>query len=134
MLGEKVGDSKGKVVSRRVLPNPGGGPKFETTFQAAGTTLGVAEEEWGTYVAEVRPDGTLFGEGNGVVMSKEGDVATWTGQGVGIIKGDGGASYRGAIYFQSSSQKWARLNSVAVVFEYDVDAQGNTTSKLTEWK
>ncbi len=43
-------------------------------------------------------------------------------------------SHRGAVYYQSASPKWTRLNSVAGVFEYEVDAQGNTRSQLYEWK
>jgi hypothetical protein len=134
MLGEKIGESSGKVTSQRVLPNPGGGPKMETSFQGIGSLLGVGESETATYTAVVRPDGFLQGEGQGVVMSKEGDVATWTGQGVGSFKKDGALSYRGAIYVQTASPKWARLNGIAVVYEYEVDAQGNTRSQLFEWK
>jgi hypothetical protein len=134
MLGEKIGESTGKVTSQRVLPNPGGGPKMETSFQASGKLLGVDETETGTYWAVVRSDGTLFGEGQGVIMGKEGDMATWVGQGVGTIGKGGAVSYRGAIYYQSASPKWSRLNSVASVFEFEVDAQGNSRSQLWEWK
>ena len=134
MLGERIGESTGKVSSQRVLPNPGGVPKIETSFQAVGSMLGVAETETTTYTAFVRPDGSLYGEGQGVVMSKEGDMATWVGQGVGTLSKDGALSYRGAIYIQSPSPKWARLNSIAVVYEYEVDAQGNTRAQLYEWK
>jgi hypothetical protein len=134
MLGEKIGEESGKVTGRRVLPSEGAGPKMETSFEAAGTLLGVAERGNGTYWAVLRPDGILYGEGQGVVMGAGGEVATWTGQGVGTIKKDGAVSYRGSIYYQSPSPKWARLNSVAGVFEYEVDAQGNTRSQLYQWK
>jgi hypothetical protein len=36
VLGEKIGSETGKVTSQRVLPNPGGGPKMETSFRASG--------------------------------------------------------------------------------------------------
>ncbi len=134
MQGEKIGEASGTVTSRRVLPNPGGGPKMETSFQAKGKLLGADETETGTYWSVIRPDGTIFGEGQGVIMGTEGDLATWVGQGVGTIKEGGAVSYRGAIYYQSSSPKWLRLNSVAAVFEYEVDAEGNTRSQLWEWK
>ena len=134
MLGERIGEGTGKVTSQRVLPNPGGGPKMETSFQESGSLLGVNTTETGTYSAVVRPDGNLFGEGQGIVMSKDGDMASWTGQGVGTLKKDGAVSYRGAIYFQTASPKWTRLNSLAVVYEYEVDAQGNTRGQLFEWK
>lgn len=134
MLGEKIGEGKGKVTVQRVLPNPGGGPRMETSFQSSGTLLGVSETETGTYIATSRPDGSLFGEGQGILMSKDGDVGTWTGQGVGTINNDGAVSYRGSVFFQSASPKWSKLNRVAVVFEYEVDAQGNTSAQLFEWK
>jgi hypothetical protein len=31
MPGEKISESSGKVTGRRVLSNPGGGPKMETS-------------------------------------------------------------------------------------------------------
>ena len=40
MLGEKIGEISGKVTMRRVLPNLGGNPKMETTFQASGPYWG----------------------------------------------------------------------------------------------
>ncbi len=134
MLGQKIGAESGKVTSQRVLPNPGGGPKMETSFQTTGTLLGVNETATGTYWSVVRPDGTMYGEGQGIVMGKKGEMATWVGQGVGTLKKDGSVSYRGAVYYQTSSPKWSRLNSIAGIFEYQVDGQGNTSSELWEWK
>jgi hypothetical protein len=134
MQGDKIGESTGKVTGRRVLPNPGGGPKMETSFEASGKLLGVEETETGTYSAVVRPDGSLFGEGQGIIMGKGGEVATWVGQGVGTVKKDGAVSYRGAVYYQTSAPGWSRLNSVAAIFEFEVDAQGNSRALLWEWK
>ena len=134
MLGEKIGGTSGKVTSQSVLPNPGGGPKMETSFQASGSILGVDVKETGTYRTVVRPDGTLYGEGQGVMILRDGKMATWTGHGVGTMKKDGTASYRGAVYYQTMPPRWSRLNKVAVVFEYAVDAEGNTRSEFWEWK
>ncbi|MGH8676259.1 MAG: hypothetical protein ACREVG_18370 [Burkholderiales bacterium] len=134
MLGERIGEESGKVTGRRVLPGEGGGPRMETSFQTTGMLLGVAEQGNGTYWSALRPDGTLYGEGQGIVMGAGGEVATWVGQGVGTIKKDGAVSYRGAVYYQTTASKWTRLNGIAGVFEYEVDAQGNTRSQLFEWK
>lgn len=134
MLGEQIGEGRGRVTTQRVLPNPGGGPKMETSFQSSGSLLGMADSETGTYIAVARPDGTLFGEGQGITMSHEGDVLTWVGQGVGTLQQDGAVSYRGAVYCQTSSAKWARLNSLAVLFEFEVDRDGNTRGQFFEWK
>ena len=134
MLGEKIAEGSGKVTMRRVLANPGGGPKMETSFESSGKLLGVDNSETGTFWSVVRPDGTLYGEGQGIMMSKGGDSATWVGGGVGTMRQDGGASYRGAVYISSASPKWSRLNQVAVIFEFEVDADGNTSTKNWEWK
>jgi hypothetical protein len=134
MLGDKLGSESGKVTTRRVLSNPGGGPKLEISFQAQGTLLGVGGQDLGTYVSVMRPDGTVYGEGQGVLMGQNGEMASWVGQGVGTFKKDGSVSYRGAVYYSTSTQAWLRLNNVAAIFEYEVDAQGNTKSDLFEWK
>jgi len=134
MQGDKVGESTGRVISQRVLPNPEGAPKMETSFKSGGKLLGADANETGTYWSIIRPDGTIFGEGQGVIMGTEGNLATWVGQGVGTTREGGAVSYRGAIYYQSSSPTWSRLNGVAVIFEYEVDAEGNTRSQLWEWK
>jgi hypothetical protein len=134
MLGEKIGNESGKMTSQRVLPNPGCGPKMETSFQATGTLLGVNCTTTATYCAVVRGDGTLYGEGQAVMMGKGGEMATWVGQGVGTIKKDGSVSYRGAVYYQSASPAWSRLNSVAAIFEFEMDTQGNCKDESWEWK
>ena len=134
MLGDVIGTSSGKATGQRVLGSVGGGATMETTFQATGKLLKVDTTETGTYTATMRADGSLYGNGHGIIMGKRGESATWVGGGVGTIRKDGSVAYRGAIYYQSSSAAWKRLNKVAAVYEYEVDRNGNTTGKLWEWK
>jgi hypothetical protein len=134
MLGEKIGEMSGKINSQRVVSVAGGGLKMESSFRATGSLLGGNVKETGTYWTVVRPDGTLYGEGQGVMILKDGKMATWTGHGVGVTKEDGSASYRGTIYFQTMPPQWSRLNKVGVLFEYEIDAEGNTHSDYWEWK
>ncbi len=135
MLGELLAEERGKTTGFRVLPSDGHGPKVEVSFQASGKLLGVEANDMGTYWSIVRPDGTLFGDGQGIVMTAEGDMASWSGQGVGKFTGRGRAvSWRGTVYYQTTSERLARLNGIAGIFEYEVDEEGNTHSKLWEWK
>jgi hypothetical protein len=53
---------------------------------------------------------------------------------VGKFGPGGSVSYRGMLFFRTSSQKLARLNNACVAFEYDVDPSGSTVSKMWEWK
>ena len=85
-------------------------------------------------VSIIRPDGTIYGEGQGLVMGKDGEAATWVGQGVGRFTGGGAVSYRGAVYYQTASEKWVHLNTMAAIYEYEVDAEGNTQAASWEWK
>ena len=106
MLGERIGEESGKVTSQRVLPTANGAPRMETSFQAAGSVYGVGATDTVTYVATMRPDGMLYGEGQGVLMGKGGEAATWIGQGIGTMKTDGSIIYRGACYYQIASPAW----------------------------
>jgi hypothetical protein len=133
MLGDQIAESRGKRTGRRAL-SADGGFKVEVSFESSGKLLGIEYNDFGTYVATPRPDGTFFGEGQGVSMTKDGDMAAWKGQGVGRFMGGGAVSYRGAIYFSSASPKLARLNNVAAVYEFEVDPNGNIQSKIWEWK
>jgi hypothetical protein len=134
MLGEQIGESRGKRTARRVLSSDGSGFKVEVSFEDNGTLLGVDAHEIGTYWSEPRPDGSLYGEGQAVVLTPDGGMATWKGGGVGKFGAGGAVSYRGAIYYSTATPKLARLNGIAVVFEFDVDGDGNTHSKIWEWK
>ena len=133
MLGEQIGTEKGKVVVRRVLPTTGN-PRVEVTFEATGTLIGVNMKNMGTYWSEVRPNGTLYGEGQGIGTGPNGEIVNWKGQGVGELAPSGAVSYRGSLYYETKADQLLGLNKIVGVFEYEVDADGNTTSNIYEWK
>ncbi len=132
MLGELIYEGSGKRIVRRVLSTEP--TKVEVTFEGGGKILGVDAMEIGTYTSTIRPDGSIYGEGQGVVMTAEGEAISWKGAGAGVFKERGAVSYRGAVYYQTASAKMARLNSLAGVFEFESDENGNTQSKIWEWK
>ncbi|HVL89253.1 MAG TPA: hypothetical protein VM841_03350 [Actinomycetota bacterium] len=135
MLGERIGDTIGEVTGLRVLEPVEGQPRIEASYRANGTILGVHVTDMGTFESVARPDGTLFGRGHGVMMTEEGELLTWSGDGVGTPKGGPGAvAWRGAIYVKTTSDKLARLNGVAVLFEFDTDESNKVESTLHEWK
>lgn len=135
MLGEPIGEARGKVTGVRVLPEEGQSTRVEVAFQTSGKLLGIDVTEMGTYQSAARSEGFLFGEGQGVIVTSAGEMATWRGQGVGKPTGKGSAArWRGAIYYQTASRNLARLNGIAVVFEFETDENGNTQTKLWEWK
>ncbi len=138
MLGEKVGEWRGKNVSQKMLPSEvSSPPRFEVTGEASGTILGIEATLMVTYQGTMRPDGLIYGEcqNQGFIMTKDGDMATFTASGLGTFTGQGQAtSWRGPIYHQTASQKLARLNEVVIVYEWDIDEDGNIEGSFWEWK
>jgi|ERR1700733_3855856 len=132
MLGEQIGETKGKRLVRRVVSiDP---PTAEVSFEDSGHMFGIPTTGFGTYTSVIRPDGSLYGEGQGLTMTQDGEAVTWKGTGSGKFGPGGSVSYRGMLFFQTTSQKLARLNNACGAFEYEVDPSGSTVSKMWEWK
>jgi hypothetical protein len=128
-LGQQIYEGKGRQVPPRVLSDG----KLEVSEQLNGRFLGQDGVEFSTVINEMRPDGSLFGEVNGVFMSRDGQGVRFRGQGVGGFRPDGGVSFRGAVYYWSGSQKFAQSNRTVGVFEVESDAAGNVEIKAWAW-
>ena len=130
MLGELIGETKGKRIVRRVLSTEP--PTVEVSFEDSGNILGVASNGFGTYTSSVRTDSSAYGEGEGLMATADGEMIRWKGSGLGKFGPSGALSYRGILYYRTASQKLARLNNIREVFEYEVDPSGSTTSRVWE--
>ena len=137
MLGELIVEGQGKQTGQKILPAEGGMPRFEVTFEVMGPVLGKGAKTIVTYQTALQADGSVYGEclNQGVVMSQDGDVATFRATGAGnFTDANGSIAFRGTIYYSSASADWASLNGLAVIYEWDVDAEGNASFKGWEWK
>ena len=133
MLGEQFGELKGKITGQRVLDTEG--PAMETNVSATGHIMSTNIRVMLTYMSKSVSTGVLHGWGNGVVMSSEGDVASYTGEAIGKINSSGTVLWRGSLFYKPSSNgKLASLNILVVVLEAEVDAEGNFSEKTWEWK
>lgn len=133
MLGEMVGEVRGQGIGTRILADEGQGPRMEVTDQAVGTLCGVSINQTVTYVGTMRPNGTIAGEGYGVTMTPSGGTATFRGAGVGRFIRPGVVSWRGVLLYETDSEALARLNGIAVLFEYEIDETGKSEGRLYEW-
>ena len=133
MLGEVIGEGKGKRTGRRVVATE---PVFkvEVSFEDISTLLGTPGMNIGTYTSVPKPDGSLDGYGEGVFATLDGETLTWKGLGIGQFLEGGAVRYVGCLSYTTTSAKLARLNKAAGVFEFNVDAAGNTQSKIWEMK
>jgi hypothetical protein len=136
MLGEKIGEERGKVTSRRVLKS--GDPhylKMEITFETQATVYGVSCMSIGTYEVFERISGQLYGVGQGMIRTPDGEGAIWNGHGVGVPTPDGGVKFAASVAYQAGSQgKLARLNHVLVLVEHTSSGDGSVRSTFSEWK
>jgi len=135
MPSEKLGSIKA-VTATKTLPSDSALPKFEVTVSSGSGILAGVEilKTMATYTAEMRADGTLYGEvpNAGLVIAADG-IATFRATGVGTFTEDGGATFKGMVYFQASAPSLASLNGAAIVYNWDVDAQGIATWELWQW-
>lgn len=133
MLGEQISELKGKIVGQRVLDVEG--PAMETTVASIGNIRGTEVSETVTFVGSLTAMGVLHGVGKGVIMTREGEMATLTGEGVGRMSAGGNINWRGSTFYRTSSNgKLSFLNNLVGVFETQIDSEGNLSEKTWEWK
>lgn len=131
-LGERLGESSGRITGTRVVSSIEGAVQIEITFQGSGTMLGEEITDVGTYLQTVRPGGVLYGEGDVLFITSEGESAHWTGFGVGRPTGLFPAGHMAVCgSTQTESERLMRLNSVATAVEYDVEQDGSY--RWTAW-
>src|SRR5215831_7996727 len=127
MLGEMIGELLFKSGGTRVLRSKEN-ITIEESFQGHGKILGIdVTDTRSVYIIG------LQGEGQGIMMTKDGEMATYTRHGVGWPNGHGGHTVRAAMLFKTTSQRLGRLNKVIVVSELEEDEEA-TQEKLWEWK
>lgn len=134
MLGDLIGEFKGKISGYRVTDILASGPKVEVSFKQAGKLLGVDAVDMATYWSIMPAPYVMYGEGSGVVRSMSGEMACYRATGTAKMTKGSMPVWRGVLYFQSPTPKWGVFNGSAVVYEYEVDANDNTHVKLWEWK
>jgi hypothetical protein len=67
-------------------------------------------------------------------MAGASEMATETGEGIGVFSASG-VKWRGAQFYKTSSTgRLASINNVVGVFEADVGTDGNFSLKSWEWK
>ncbi len=132
---EPIVQEQGKITNQRVIEvNPH--PKIESTFVANSTVLGdILGHDLGSYWATLYTNGSVHGEGNGIITTEEGEMVTWTAEGMGNTSAEGDIIFEGSlIYNTSSNGELSYLDNKVGIFVYEVDKQGNTSASVWELK
>ncbi len=138
-LGDPFFVEQGRIIGQRVLavtPQP----QLEFSFMANasinnGGDVVVNAINTGTSVSTLNADGTFRGEGQGILRTQGGDVATWTNQVVGSITPEGTIITRGVGIWSTPSitGELAFMNNMITVFEVQIDREGNLSAREWEW-
>jgi hypothetical protein len=139
-LGNPFFVEQGRIIGQRVLavyPQP----QLEFSFMANASINNGDEDgvinaiNTGTSVSTLNADGTFRGEGQGILRTQGGGVATWTNQVVGSITSEGTIVTRGVGIWStpSTTGELAFMNNMITVFEVQIDREGNLSAREWEW-
>lgn len=113
-------------------------PNIEVSISGAGNFEGIEVKEVWTYFSVRRNDGSIYGEGKGVIMIRNGyEYATATGRSVGRHTESGKMRYADTHFYRTSSSegKLCFLNNLVAVIEYEVHHESSSyVHKLWECK
>ena len=133
-VGELVLEDSGQITGIRVLSTDASGTTLELSLQLSGTIRGVGQNTLWTYTMLQRPDGSLYGQGNGVLTTVNGDVIHLIGSGSGKANPGGIVRFCTMLHPHGATGQNADLNGIGLVGEYDVAADGTANNKNWEWK
>jgi hypothetical protein len=134
MIGDMIGELTGKVVSQRVIRRHHNELKIEKSMESKGKILGMDVTFISTVKFRERPQGGMYVDGNGIMMTMKGEKVVLHGSGISIPGKGPGMSMRGIRYAQTTSPSFSRLNNVSLLFEIEAAPDGITHDKMWEWK
>ena len=138
MLGDLLYEGKGRLAGSRIINVDE--YKIEYSITEEGKFRDIEITEIGTFwtIPTSADKNVTYVEGQGIITTKDGqDTATFRGYGIGHFKGPISASFRGSVFYKTSSTnggKLSFLNNKIGVFETEVDQSGNSIEKHWEWK
>jgi hypothetical protein len=78
--------------------------------------------------------GLLYGEGQGVLTTKDGETATYTFQFVGSLAAGGQAPHGSWYIHTNSTGKMAALNNMVGITHSEIHDDGKFSTRVWEWK
>jgi hypothetical protein len=138
MLGDIIYETKlGKLIGTRLVTAEGKIPKIEVTISQEGLLKAIMDATGlVTFWSEQQKDGSIYAEGQSVLILKDdrAATATWIGKGAAHYQNQTRRDV-GSVFFKSSNNgKLAFLNNVVGVFEYEILEEGTSKGKIWEWK
>jgi hypothetical protein len=141
IFGEPIYKEISRQTSNSIVLNVEGGGSLIKT-QDSYTATGILKDignvtDKSTFITTYQSDSgnTSTSTGNGIITTKDGEIATYTGQDLGITDKNGTDTYHGIIIFQTDSDgKLAFLDNLIGLYEYKSWSDGKKSGIIWEWK
>ncbi len=130
-----IAEEFGEPMGFRILPDEGKGQWIEVSNRSQGKFLGEDSTTLVTYKFTVKPDGSLYGEGQGIAYLKDGSMSAWTATGTGTQKGPGSPqSWKVNFQYRNPTGKFTRFADRPLYVEYEVDEAWKSKARLFDTK
>lgn len=139
LFGEPIYKETGRQSSNTIVLNVEGGIiKTQDFYTATGILKNIGNvTDKSNFITTYRSDSgnTSTSTGTGIIMTTDGEIATYTGQDLGITDKNGTDTYHGIIIFQTGSDgKLAFLDNLVGLYEYKSWLDGKKSGLIWEWK
>ena len=112
--------------------------KTQDSYTATGILKDVGNvTDKSTFITTYQSDSgnTSTSTGSGIIITKDGEIATYIGQDLGITDKNGTDTYHGILIFQTDSdEKLAFLDNLVGLYEYKSWLDGKKSGIIWEWK
>ena len=112
--------------------------KTQDSYTATGILKDVGNvTDKSTFITTYQSDSgnTSTSTGHGIITTKDGEIATYTGQDLGITDKNGTDTYHGILIFQTDSDgKLAFLDNLIGLYEYKSWSDGKKSGIIWEWR
>lgn len=129
ILGAPFFEDRGsKVTGTRVIStNP---VQTEDSFVANVTIRGIGNAtDTGTFITTHKPSGVTTSEGQGIISTANGEIATYTAKDFGFTNEKGDTMYRGIqIFSTNSAGKLIFMDNLVGLYVYENNAEGDRIS------
>jgi hypothetical protein len=135
-LGDPFYTERTKATSIRVI-DVIHGPKVEVSFSGNGTIRdSINVTNIGTIWTLPTSGGMIYSEGQGLLTTQQGEMATYTQQAIGQITPEGRVVFHGSMFFKTLSPtgQLASLDNQMGIYNYESDIAGNALRQVWEWQ
>lgn len=124
---------EGKLIYQRVM-NVIGYPQIEVSVIERGTLTGIGNvTDIQTWLDTYRTANTIYGEGKGVMISADGQMAPWIGYGVGQTQNNGTVLFKDIIIFSNNATGKMKFLDNQIGLRIATVQGNNQSTKIFKW-